>query len=76
VIQAKSITQAEQRLQVARTFLERTVQDLNESLQRCIAELVFDLDGIGISDWKNCRTKTVIFGSPMFGQKIHHGVSR
>jgi hypothetical protein len=48
IIEAKSPPKEEQRLQVPRVFLERTVQNLNEYVQGGTAELVFNLDEIGI----------------------------
>jgi hypothetical protein len=57
-------------------FLERTVHDLNEQVQGCVAELVFDLDEVGISDWENRKTKRVIVPATMVGQTIHHEISR
>jgi hypothetical protein len=41
-----------------------------------VAELVFNLDEVGISDWEHRKTKKVIAIAAMFGQTIHHGVSR
>jgi hypothetical protein len=57
-------------------FLERTVQDLKEHVMRCVAELVFNLDEVGISDWEDRKTKTVIVPATMRGQTIHHEISR
>jgi transposase len=50
IIPTKSSPQEEQRLQVPRVFLDRAIQELNEHVKRCIAELVFNLDEVGISD--------------------------
>jgi hypothetical protein len=41
-----------------------------------VAELVFNLDELGISDWKDCKTKTVLVPATMVGQTIHHEISR
>jgi hypothetical protein len=49
-------------LQAPRMFLEKTVQDLNEKVQGCVAELVFNLDKIGSSDWEDRETKTGVGG--------------
>jgi hypothetical protein len=51
-------------------FLERTEQDLKEHVQRCVAELMFNLDEVGISDWEDRKTKTVIVTAAMLGQTI------
>jgi hypothetical protein len=76
VIQINNAPQQEQRLQVPRAFLERTIQDLHEYVQDCVAELVFNLDEIGISDWEERNTETVQIPAAMLGQTMHHGVSR
>jgi hypothetical protein len=59
-------------------FLERTVRDLKEHDQRCVAGLVFNLDEHGISDWEDrkTKTKTVIVPATMCGQTIHREISR
>jgi hypothetical protein len=41
-----------------------------------VAELVFNLDEVGISDWEDRKTKTVIVPATMRGQMIHHEISR
>jgi hypothetical protein len=41
-----------------------------------VAELVFNPDEVGISDWEDCKTKTVIVPTTMRGQTIHHEISR
>ena len=78
IFKTKSAPQEQQRLQVPRVFLERTVQDLSEHVQGCVAELVFNLDEVGISDWEDrkAKTKTVIVPATMRGQTIHHEISR
>jgi hypothetical protein len=56
-MQTKSTSQGEQRLQVPRVFLERTSQDLNEHVEGCLAELVFNLQEAGMSDWEDRNTR-------------------
>jgi hypothetical protein len=41
IFNTKSTPQEQQRVQVPRMFLERTVQNLKEHVQGCVAELVF-----------------------------------
>jgi hypothetical protein len=41
-----------------------------------VADLVFNLDEVGISDWEDRKTKKVVVPAAMLGQTIHHGVSR
>jgi hypothetical protein len=50
IIQAQSGAQEGQPSQVPGAFLESIVQDLHEYVQGCVAELVFNLDEVGISD--------------------------
>jgi hypothetical protein len=59
-IQTKSTAQEEQRLQGPRAFFEKTIQDLHEYVQGCIAELVFNLDEVSIADWEDRKTKKVL----------------
>jgi hypothetical protein len=49
-IQTKSVPQNEQGLEVLRVMLGRAVQDPNEDVQECTAELVCNLDEVGVSD--------------------------
>jgi hypothetical protein len=76
IFKTKSTPQEQQRLQVPRMFLERIVQDLKEHVQRCVVELVFNFDEVGISDWENRKTKTVIVPATMCGQTIPHEIPR
>jgi hypothetical protein len=48
------------RLRLLRAFLERRIRDLQDYVQSCVAELVFNLDEVGISDREDGRTKKVI----------------
>jgi hypothetical protein len=41
-----------------------------------VVQLVFNLDKVGISDWEDCKTKTIIVPATMRGQTIHHEISR
>jgi hypothetical protein len=76
LIQTKTGSQEGQRSQVPGAFLERTIQDLHEYVQGCVAELVFNFSEDGISDWEDRKTKTAIVPAAMLGRTIHHGVSR
>jgi hypothetical protein len=48
IIQIKSVAQEEQHLQVSQAFLYRTVQNLNEYVQKCTTELILNLDEVDI----------------------------
>jgi hypothetical protein len=65
-----------QRLEVPRCFLEETILYLGEFVQGRPAELVFNLDEVGISDWEDRQTKKVI--APLYAreQTIHHKINR
>jgi hypothetical protein len=76
VLQTKSVAQEGQRSEVPRVFLERIIQDLYEYIHGCVAELMFILDVVGISDWEDHKTKKIIVLVAMFRQTMHHGVSR
>jgi hypothetical protein len=41
-----------------------------------VADLVFNLDEVDISDWEYRKTKKVVVPAAMLGQMIHHKVSR
>jgi hypothetical protein len=76
IFKTKITPQEQQRFQVSRMFLERTVQDLKEHVRGCVAELVFNSKEVGISDWEDCKTKTVIVPAMSSGQTIDHEKSR
>jgi hypothetical protein len=80
IIQAKSSPQEEQRLQVPRVFLERTMWNLNdnEHVQDCTAELVFNRNEVGLSDWEIARREKLWYRRSWAAKRsmIHHGISR
>jgi hypothetical protein len=76
IFKTKSTPQEQQLLQAPRMFLERMVQDLKEHIHGRVAELVSNLDEVGISDWEDRKTKTVIVPGTMHGQTKHHEISR
>jgi hypothetical protein len=72
----KSCPQESQRLEVPRCFLEETIRCLGEFVQGRPAELVFNLDEVGISDWEDRQTKKVIVPLSAREQTIHHKINR
>jgi hypothetical protein len=40
-----------------------------------VAELVVNIDEVGISHWEDRKTKTVILPATMCGQTVHHEIS-
>jgi hypothetical protein len=76
IFKTKSAREELQPLQGPKRFPERSVEKLKEHVQVYVAELVFNLEEVGISDWKDRKTKTVIVPATMVGQTIHHEISR
>jgi hypothetical protein len=69
IIHTKSIFQEDQRLELLPMFLHRRVQNLNEHIQGCTTQLVFNLVEVGISDWEDRKTRNAV------GPAIVHGIS-
>jgi hypothetical protein len=66
IIQTTRSPQEEQRLHGPRVLLERTVYNLNEYVQGCPVELVFNLDEVGISEWEDRKARKVVLqGVPL-----------
>jgi hypothetical protein len=49
---------------------------LKQHVQDCCADLVFNFDKVGISEWEDRVARKVIVPVSMAGQTIHHGVHR
>jgi hypothetical protein len=49
---------------------------MEEAVQGCIRDLVFNLDEIGFSEWEDRKSKKVSVHSAISSQTIHHGVNR
>jgi hypothetical protein len=54
IFETKSSPQENQRLEVLRAFLEAGIEDIKTHIQNACAELVFNLDEIGMSEWEDC----------------------
>jgi hypothetical protein len=76
MVQKHSTPPEEQRLQMARVFLERTIRNRNKHVQGCLAELVFSLNEVSISDWADRKTRKVAIQMTIDGQTRPHAVSR
>jgi hypothetical protein len=50
---------------------------MEEAVQGCIGDLVFNLDevGVGISEWEDRKSKKVVVSTAMGRQTRHHGVT-
>jgi hypothetical protein len=49
---------------------------MEEWVQGCIRDLVFDLDEIGVSEWEDRKSRKAVVPSAMSSQTIHSGVNR
>jgi hypothetical protein len=76
IIEAQSQPQEEPRLQVPRTFLEETLRAMGDAVHGCPADLVFNLDEVGISEWEDRKVKNVVVPLTVGSQTVHHRVSR
>jgi hypothetical protein len=74
--ETKSPPQEEARLEVPRIFLDETVRCLGEYVHWMKAELVFNLDEVGVSEWEDCKDKKVVIPRVLSGQTIYHRASR
>jgi hypothetical protein len=76
LFETKSVPQENPRLEVPRAFLDAAVEGFRAHVHGACAELVFDLDEIGISEWEDRAARRVIVPSAMRGQTIFHSVHR
>jgi hypothetical protein len=72
----KSTPQEDARLEVPRVLLDENVGCLREYVQGMTAELVFNLDEVGVLEWEDRKDKKVVITRLIYGQTIHHRVSR
>jgi hypothetical protein len=64
------------RLKEPPAFLDETICYLREHVQRIKAELVFNLDEVGMSQWEDRKDKKVIVPKTMDGQTIPYRASQ
>jgi hypothetical protein len=64
------------RLEIARSFLDTMIACLSEHLPGPCAELVSNLDEVGISEWEDRAPRKVVVSVSMTDQTSHHGVHR
>jgi hypothetical protein len=74
--ETKSSPRENQRLEVPRVFLEAAIEGIRSHVQNTCADLVFNLDEIGISEWEDRVERKVMVPSAMREQKIFHGIHR
>ena len=64
------------RLQVPRRFLTEFLDLVDHIIQITPAELVYNIDETGLSDWEERHTKTVIVPSEIDVENLHYPVDR
>jgi hypothetical protein len=74
--QTKNSSQEAERLEIPRCFRDETVDCLARLAQGRPTELVFNLAEVGISDWEDRKSKTVIVPKALSKHAIHHRLSR
>jgi hypothetical protein len=74
LFETKSIPQESPRLEVPRVFLEAVIDGFRDHVHNACAELVFNLDEIGMTEWEDRSERRVIVPSTMRGQTIYHAV--
>jgi hypothetical protein len=70
LFETKSVPRENPRPEVPRVFLQAGLDGFRDHVHHVWAELVFNLDGIGISEWEGRYTPRVIVPSAMKGQTI------
>jgi hypothetical protein len=68
--------QEDTRLQVPRELLLGTISGMEEAMQGCIHDLLFDLEEIGVLEWEDRKSKKVVILSAMSRQTIRYGFNR
>jgi hypothetical protein len=76
LFEIKSVLQEKPRLEVPRVFLQAALDGLRDHIYQACAELMRNLDKIGINEWEDRCTQRVIIPSAMKAQTIFHGVHR
>jgi hypothetical protein len=64
--------QEDARPQVRREFLHGTISGMEEAVQGCVRDLLFNLDEVWVSELEECTSKKVIVPTNMGSQMLHH----
>jgi hypothetical protein len=72
----KNVPQRGKRLEDPRCFLDETVPCITQFVHGLPTELVFNLDEVGISDWEDRTSKSVIVPKAIRSETIHHKIHR
>jgi hypothetical protein len=59
---------------VPQPFLEVATEGFRDDVRNSYAELVFNVDEIGVNEWEDCIERQIIVSSTMRGQMIYHGL--
>jgi hypothetical protein len=76
LFETTSWPQENPRLEISPSFLDTMVECLRKHVQDCCADLIFNFDEVGISEWEDRVARKVIAPVSISGQTIHHGVHR
>jgi hypothetical protein len=76
VTETNSPPQEDPRLDLPRIFLDKTTRSYREHIQEMRAELIFNLNEVGMSDWKDRKETKVIIPKTIDDQMAHHCTSR
>ena len=71
-----SSPQEDNRLCIPREYLEQHIMNLKEFLQGKCAELIFNLDEVGLSEWEERKIRKVIVPKSVDKSNVFHQVSR
>jgi hypothetical protein len=72
----KSAPQEAQRLEVPHRLLNEAVRCISEFVNGLPTEVIVNLHEVGISEWEDRTSKSVIVPKSMSAQKIHHKINR
>jgi hypothetical protein len=72
----RSLLQEDRHLTVPREHSEAHIQHMKSIVTRKFAELVFDFDEIGSSDWEDRKPRKVIAPRTVSPDNVYHPVSR
>lgn len=72
----RSFPQEDQRMLIPREFLKEHLLNLYKIFHKRVAELVFNLDELGYSEWQSRSPKKVIVSSSTDPSNVYHSVKR
>jgi hypothetical protein len=72
----RSLPQEDSRLTVPREYLEAHIEYMKSIMVGKFAELGFNPDEVGSSDWEDWKPRKVVAPRPLSPDAVHHPVSR